>query len=508
VEAPAPDASAGVPVIRVQGGILHDLATEAEFALIDAGAPFYTRGAQIVRPILDEVEAAKGHKTTAARLTAVSADVMLDYLSRSARWERFDRRSAKYVPTDPPRSVAATILSRDGEWMLRPLAGVLTTPTMRPDGSILSEPGYDPETRLLLLEPAIMPALVASPTREDALAALALLQDLLADFPFVDEGSRSVALSALITPIVRGAMPVAPLHAMRAPSPGSGKSYLVDLASAITTGQRCPVIAAGRSTEETEKRLGAAMLAGYPLISIDNLNGYLGGDALCQLIERPRVSIRPLGRSELVAIESRATVYATGNNIQPTGDVIRRVIICSLDPDLERPELRVFKHDPLALVLAERGRYIAAALTIVRAWLLAAKEDPVPPLASFEHWSHTVRSALLWLGKEDPVTTMETARGEDPELMVFEGLIRAWQNALGLNKPITSGALKSFAEQKMDRDLHQALLNAAGWRGDIDPRRLGNYFARHQNKITHGMKLISYDDKKLKQKQWSIIKVS
>ena len=503
MKAPASNASTGIPVVRVRGGILHDLATEAEFALIDAGAPFYTRGAQIVRPIVDEVDAAKGCKTKTARLTAVTADVMVDHLSRSARWERYDRRSRRFVPIDPPRSVATTVLSRDGEWMLPPLAGVITTPTMRPDGSILSEPGWDPDTRLLLLDPPIMPLLVANPTREDALAALALIEDLLVDFPFVDDGSSSVALSALITPIVRGAMPVAPLHAMRAPSPGSGKSYLVDLASAIATGQRCPVIAAGRSGEETEKRLGAAMLAGYPLISIDNLNGCLGGDALCQLIERPRVSIRPLGRSELVTIESRATVYATGNNIQPTGDVIRRVITSSLDPNLERPELRAFKRDPFALVLADRGLYIAAALTIVRAWLSTAQEDPVLPLASFEGWSHTVRSALVWLGKADPVITVENARDEDPELMIFEAAISAWQKAVGLNNPLTSGALKDFAERR-DPDLRQALLDAAGWRGQIDPRRLGSFLARHKHRISRCVKLVGNEDKKLKQKQWEL----
>jgi putative DNA primase/helicase len=51
-------------------------------------------------------------------------------------------------------------------------------------------------------------------------------------------------------------------------------------------------MAAGRTEEETEKRLGAALLAWQPLISIDNVNGELGGDALCQIIERPVVEIR------------------------------------------------------------------------------------------------------------------------------------------------------------------------------------------------------------------------
>lgn len=219
----------------------------------------------------------------------------------------------------------------------------------------------------------------------------------------------------------------------------------------------------------------------------------------------------------MVTIESRATVYATGNNIQPTGDVIRRVITSSLDPNLERPELRAFKRNPLALVLADRGLYIAAALTIVRAWLSTGLEDPVLPLASFEGWSHTVRSALVWLGKADPVITMEKARNEDPELMIFEAMISAWQKAVGLNNPLTSGTLKAFAERgaiKDDEcclispDLRQALLDAAGWSGQIDPRRLGSFLARHNHRISRGVKLVGNEDKKLKQKQWALIKVT
>ena len=270
-----------LPLITVEAGKLHRIATWGEAALIQANVDFYSRGGQVVRPIVDEVDASKGRKTKCARLGAVGEDTMRDYLSRHARWERFDKRSKEPHRCDPPRD-PGIILSRDGEWKFRPLAGVITAPTMRPDGSIFSTPGYDQSTRLVLFDPPLMPVLIGNPTRQDALEALALFEELLAEFPFVDEASEAVALSALITPVVRGAMGVAPLHAFRAPAAGSGKSYLVDVASAIETGRLCPVIAAGRTEEETEKRLGAAMLAGYPLISIDNLNGMLGGDCLCQ----------------------------------------------------------------------------------------------------------------------------------------------------------------------------------------------------------------------------------
>jgi len=86
--------------------------------------------------------------------------------------------------------------------------------------------------------------------------------------------------------------PTAPLHAIRAFTPGSGKSFLVDLAAVIATGRRCPVIAAGKTEEETEKRLGALLRDAVPVVSIDNVNGELGGDMLCQLMERPLVRVR------------------------------------------------------------------------------------------------------------------------------------------------------------------------------------------------------------------------
>ena len=85
------------------------------------------------------------------------------------------------------------------------------------------------------------------------------------------------------------------MHAVDAPEAGTGKSYLIDIASVIATGEIAPVIAAGRNEEETEKRLAAELMTGQPIISIDNLNGDLGGDFICQAIERPTIKPRILG---------------------------------------------------------------------------------------------------------------------------------------------------------------------------------------------------------------------
>jgi putative DNA primase/helicase len=496
-----------LPIIEIKDGQLSALATKAELMLIEAGVPVYQRGGTLVRPIIETVDASRGRKTKVAQLRQLDAVYMRDLMGRYAIWVKFDGRTKRMNLTNPPSETAATVMARAGDWSFKAIAGVISTPTMRPDGSLLMEQGYDEATGLLLVEPPRMPTIPDQPTKEHALAALKLLEGLLAGFPFVDEVAKACALSAIITPIVRGAFPVTTMHASRAPTAGSGKSFLWDIVAAIAIGQPMPVMSTGASEEETEKRLGAALLAGQPLISIDNISGELGGDALCQIIERPVVEIRVLGRSERVRIEARGTsMYATGNNFVVVGDVCRRVITVNLDPKIERPELRQFDFDPVERVLADRGKYIAAALTICRAYFVVGRPGRAPRLASFEGWSDTVRSALIWLGKADAVDSMENARAEDPERIELVEMIQAWERVIGRSSSNRSklanviligtamvkedGSLIGQWEPKHP-DLYAALeavaFKSTGKRGQKpDPRMLGNWLRQFKGRIVDG----------------------
>lgn len=498
------------PTITLAAGDLHRIATEAEAALIAASAPIYQRGG-LVRPVVEDVAAAAGHRTKVARLTQVKPATIIDHLSRVADFQRFNVRKADYVRADPPKEVADTILSRDGEWKFRRLSGLITTPTLRPDGSILSTPGYDPATRLLLLDPPAMPAIPDAPTREHALAALDLLDRLLDGFPFVDDASRSVGLSALITPIVRGALPVGPLHAVTAPASGTGKSFLIDVSSGVLTGDRAPVLSVGDKAEETEKRITAALLDGQAIVSIDNINGEFYSDLLCQAVERPLVSLRPLGGSQLVKIENRATFFATGNNLKLVSDMARRTIVCSLDSKIERPELREFSGNPFSEVISNRGKYIAAALTVVRAYVVAGCPGTLPPLASFEAWSRLVRSALVWLGRADPVATQEAARADDPGVADLKALMLTWTQAVGSEARSTKAIVAASTDRNMQgelihEDLRDALMAvAADKRGtEVDPLRLGKYLGRNKGRVIADLRLAADKDTRTKQPVWTV----
>jgi hypothetical protein len=321
----------------------------------------------------------------------------------------------------------------------------------------------------------------------------------------------------MITSVARAAFPVVPMHIAKAPTAGSGKSYLWDVAAAIGLGQLMPVMAVGRTEEETEKRLGAALIAGQPLLSIDNVNGELGGDALCQAIERPVINIRILGKSEHVQIEARGlSLFATGNNITTSNDLTRRVITATLDPQMEQPESRDFAGDPVATVMADRGAYIAACLTICRAYVAAGRPKPKPrppKLASFGEWSDTVRSALVWLERDDCVTTMEVARTEDPGRNALRAMLTTWAEAFGTGPEHSVTLAKAVAKAEETNpksgtltypELSAAIM-AVGtpWRAQqVDLRKLGHWMQRHRGNVVDGMRFANDFNPKGGSKWW------
>ncbi|RWO55391.1 hypothetical protein [Mesorhizobium sp.] len=495
IEFPKHKVRGNLPVIRIEPEAYADLAEAAERALLLSGLPLYRRGNRLVTPDIRRVDGADGLQTMTAVLAEVGLPFLREFMNRSARFERHSARNKKFVATDPPKETAELILARSPQWQFPEIAGILTAPTLGADGAVLDQPGFDPKSRLYFAELPTLPFGADAPGKDVAEAALADLVALLAEFPLVDNVSRAVALSAMITSVCRGAIPMAPMHAMSAPEPGSGKSYLFDICAAIATGKPCPVISPGRNGDETEKRLGAVVLAGQPVVSLDNVVGLLSSPLLCQVLERPRVLIRPLGSSTVGETETRTSWFATGINLTVADDLNRRTLIGRLDSDMERPELRIFRGDPVTTVLRERGRYIAACLTIPRAYITAGKPGRLPKLASFGQWSDLVRSALVWLGCADPVDSILMARDNDPTLQQRTAFFAAWP---ATDQGYTVAELIRLADAT-DGDygkteagiaLHEALFAIApGSKGAVDPTALGKWLGANKERIVGRRKL-------------------
>jgi putative DNA primase/helicase len=485
------------PTVTVLNGLRHRAADEGLAAMTHAKIPFYQRGRTMVRAALSRAKTSDGQVIDIPGIVDVTVPMLGRALGRAAEWQKV-KADGEPVRIDPPKEIVEQIASMFGEWPFPPLTGVIGTPTMRPDGSILDTVGYDEATGLVLIAPPPMPPIPPRPTRLDANVARETLLDLLSEFPFADEASRSVALSMILTAVLRGALlPAVPMHVATAPQPGTGKSYLGDIASAIAIGERCAVIAMAPNAEETEKRLIGAALSGQPIIAVDNVSEMMSGDFLMQVTERPLLQVRPLGTSRPITISNTFTVFATGNNLSAPADLVRRTILCRLDANLENPEDRTFRSNPVKTVLADRGKYIAACLTIGRAYIVAERPGMLRSLPSFEPWSDLVRSAIVWLGMTDPCESMEMARAEDPIRAARAAVFSAWSSELGLNPSgLTTHELILEAESLDDHGfLHptfrEACLSVAAERSGstISGRRLGNYLAKADKNRVGDLKL-------------------
>jgi putative DNA primase/helicase len=509
------------PTIRVVGGNLPEIVTQAEQTLIDGNFSLYQRGSLLVKPAPVPVDIADNKTTTAIRLAAVRSPLLVELVTRAATWLKFDARKNDWVPIDCPERVANTLLARE-QWDLPVLTGVVNCPVLRPDGSVLETPGYDTATGLLYDPQGVtFDKVPDNPTKEDALQALAVLKDLIKTFPFVSDADRSVALSAILTALHRRSLPTAPLHGFSAPGAGSGKSKLVDIASLIVDGRQAAVMSLGRSEEEAEKRLGAALLAGDAIVSIDNVDPErsFGGELFCQALTQTMLKIRILGMSKIVEVPSNAAIFANGNNLTLVGDMTRRAIMCNIDSGEERPELRKFDRDPLAMVRADRNKYVIAALTVLKAFHVAGKPtqtkpsgDPITPLGSFEDYSNLIRGALIWLGEADPCDTMEKIRKKDPKLGQMTAVVSQWLEVIGGEDSLTAKDLINEATKKIGTypnqefahpEFRDALLVVADGGGAVNSLKLGKWLAANQDRFVLGYKIIQ-DGERSGSKLWKL----
>jgi hypothetical protein len=261
----------------------------------------------------------------------------------------------------------------------------------------------------------------------------------------------------------------------------------------LATGRLMPVIAQGRTEEELEKRLGASLLAGDAMVSIDNCESPLQSSLLCQALTQQVLNIRVLGQSRNVETPVNAAIYATGNNLQIAGDLSRRTLLCSLDAGCEHPELRTFETDVIETARDQRGRLVAAALTILRAWHLAREAGErlcLPPFGSFDIWSRRVREPLVWLNAGDPCDTVIKVRANDPFRESLAAVLAQWRQHLGIGVAYTIQRIITEANAVTD---FQAVLLAVGASNQgstiISAVKLGRWLRKVDGRIVGGLVL-------------------
>jgi hypothetical protein len=176
----------------------------------------------------------------------------------------------------------------------------------------------------------------------------------------------------------------------------------------------------------------------------------------------------------------------------------RRCLFCLIDPGMERPSERAFDFNPVDMVRQDRGRYVTAALTILRAYHEAGRpEQGGKQMGSYEQWCRTVRDALMWLGEADAALTQQTVV-DDPERERFAGVIEGWNTVIGTQRGVTfkeavAMARAAAASNPPQAGFLDALSTVAPARergGGIDTARLGYWLRGKKRQVIRGMRLL------------------
>ncbi len=408
--------------------------TDQAIDALSQRSDLYQRAGSLVH-VVEEAEPPHGidRPKNAPRIVPLPLPRLREMLSSAAEWRQAHKEDFSRV--HPPLWAVQAVEAR-GQWSgVNPIEAIVETPVLRPDGTVLQTPGYDRLTGILYRPKEQIPAIADNPTIDDARGAAELLLEVVADFPFAVESHRAAWLAAVLTPAMRHAINgCVPLTAIDANMRGAGKSLLVDSISTIYTGNKMARTTNPRDDEEFRKRITSVAIAGEQMMLIDNVASVLGCASLDAALTCDTWNDRVLATNEMTgALPLKTIWYATGNNLTIGADTARRTMHIRLESGEENPEERTgFAHpDLLGWVSRERGRLVAAVLTIARAYYLAGRPDQkLPEWGSFEAWSRMVRGAVVWLGYPDPAGDRRAfAQESDRTANELRQLLDGWDEA-------------------------------------------------------------------------------
>lgn len=524
---PLPEEIELTHVLDVTDRSLHEVTDDAERALLYHNRKegtrddreLYVRGNQLTRAIADT-------GTGFARLEPITKGALKEQLSRSAHWIRQQGAKEKRttVTIYPPNDVVAALLERRHYPGFPPLERVVTVPVLDRDGRLDARPGYNASAEVFYDEPVALRDLRARVAVEDPLVMLKsvrdedvawaldlLLNELLGDFPFVDQASRANALGLLLTPFLKSMIsgPI-PLGLFDAPDNGTGKTtcaQAVLLPAFGVVADQAPL----ESDAEYRKNLTTAVRFATPVILWDNLVGKVDSSALATFLTSEIWRDRQLGGNEHVVGPASTMLVGTANQAELSRELARRSVRVSLDTRQERPtEGRAFRHpDLLGWGVERRSDLILAALTLIRAWLSQGVDPdtgefdqnalPQGPAESSDHpeWTRIVGGVLANTGVGGFLANRRQFWEEvDPEQAEWREFVAEW-HALGL-EPLHADELVG---QIYVTNLRHALpLTLKAARHDQLTQRLGTELGLRKNRVFGGLVI-----RKVGARRWTVV---
>lgn len=437
----------------------------------------YVRGGDPVRVRYDE--------SGALTVQEMTVDTVQYELTHAADYWRSQGKEPKLV--FPPKDVCRYVLSAS-QWSFPRLEGITNIPVFRPDGSILSERGYDGPTGLIYDPPAGFEVEVPErPKKTDVKTALKLINGLVGDFPYADRASLANTLALALTPVMREVIagPV-PMAAIDKPTPGTGATLLVESLALATSGSEPGALGATDDDNEMRKAITAKMRTGERWLFLDNVNIELKSAALARALTATVWEDRILGVSKTLRVLVKNVWVCTANNLQLSLEIARRSFWVRLDAEVAEPwkrDPKQFTHPDLrAWVRENRSEILSALLTIGRYWFVKGQKvpDDIPVIGSFEAWSKVLGGVLAAAGVEGFLENAQALYERSiEEVGLWTAFFEVWLERYG-SEGVTAQKVADDLQDVGSATFREVLPDEFSLMDDNLSRKLGRAFGKRE----------------------------
>lgn len=472
-EASSPDLPPAKPRVLVPGAYIapdgevleigHDVTADEVLRALPEGILY--RRADIPGEIVGEPGTRRFRALSVARLRCIVDEHVFLYRWRTSKAEGSTEVVPQYVPCG--RDIAHVILDAAiSHPSVRELRYLLPYPTAHGSGLEITAPGWNASVGAYYDEP---PELRDLSLDLPADRCLAILHDLVVDFPFANPASRDNFLGLLVTPLVRPALEGnVPLHLINSPLERTGKSKLAELVlGQVLTGAPTPAMQLSGTEDERDKRVLSILLDGAPICHLDNVREFLDSATLASLLTSRVFASRRLGTNERIRVPVDLVMVATGNNVRATGEIVKRTIPIELQPQTDAPEQRTdFRHPNLPDYLATvRPSVVSALLSMINAWRDAGRELGPDTLGGFEEWAGIVGGILAQAGVAQHLRNLSTWRQKaDPQGEELRAFAALWAERY---LPGISVTAKQLLELASEADLFSDVLRHSNDAGNL-----------------------------------------
>jgi DNA polymerase-1 len=310
-----------------------------------------------------------------------------------------DQHEKQFVPKSMSREDAATLLaSPQFKAQLPQITRIIDIPVPIACGGDIQfpKPGYDPRFHSYCPPDAPVPV----PMGLDQ--ARAVLRDVHAEFCWKDPQSVIHAIARLVTPYCRGLMgwdARIPLWYFSANRPRAGKDYLAGITQIVYEGRPCEDAPIGKDSEETRKRITAALMSGRRSIHFANCQEYLQDQYFIGAITSKTFAARNLGstdaRADLVLANEIEFSVSANVGLAYREDIEPRTRRIDLEFHEEDPNGRNFSRPDLhGWVTANRPLMLGAVAALVKHWIGCGCPPGHTPFNSFPEWARVVGGVM------------------------------------------------------------------------------------------------------------------